>query len=206
MSTPRDLGDPLRAQLLAWVAEDEAMRQRLLEAGTLFDGYHPDMETVHVHNAERLAAVIDAQGWPEPERVGEDGAAAAWLILQHSISCPAFMRRGLSLLRAARAEGRELVDPAQLAMLEDRVRVYEGRPQVYGTQHDWDAEGRMSPHPIEDPAHVDARRSGVGLPPLAEATARQRELAVQEGQRPPHDPQARRAMIDAWARRVGWRR
>jgi hypothetical protein len=33
----------------------------------------------------------------------------------------------------------------QAAMLEDRIRAFEGRPQRYGTQFDWDANGEPSP-------------------------------------------------------------
>lgn len=50
-------------------------------------------------------------------------------------------------------------------MLEDRVRVADGKPQLYGTQL---ANNPLRFEPIEDEAHVDARRSSVGLPPMAE--------------------------------------
>jgi hypothetical protein len=87
-------------------------------------------------------------------------------------------------------------------MLDDRIRVFEGRPQRYGTQFDWDDAGRLTPLPIEDEAEVDARRARMGLDPLSEATARHRA----SGERPPADPAARRAAQDAWYREVGWRR
>src|SRR5207247_48023 len=83
------------------------------------------------------------------------GALAAWLILQHAIGNPPLMRRGLTLLRGGVSEGE--VSPLEVAMLEDRIRTFEGRPQRYGTQFDWDEHGRLSPLPLEDPAGVDAR-------------------------------------------------
>jgi hypothetical protein len=43
-----------------------------------------------------------------------------------------FQRRVLDLLTAAVAEGEST--PRQLAYLTDRVRMSEGREQVYGTQ------------------------------------------------------------------------
>jgi hypothetical protein len=101
--------------------------------------------------------------------VGPDAADAAWLVLQHSVGDPAVMRRGLALAQAAPAED---VDPAQVAMLEDRVRVHSGLPQRYATQFDWDADGVLSPYPTEDQEGVEARRRAVGLPPLAESSAR----------------------------------
>jgi len=63
------------------------------------------MEDLRKRNAARLAALIDANGWPGRSRVGEDGARAAWLILQHAIGNPPLMRRGWTLLRGGANEG-----------------------------------------------------------------------------------------------------
>jgi hypothetical protein len=177
------MDEALRQTLLALAAEDARVREELAADGSLFDGYHPRMETVHVENARALEAELDA-GWPGVARVGEDGAEAAWRIVQHAIGLPAFQRRCLALIEKAIAHGDA---PAyQAAYLSDRIRTFEGRPQVYGTQFDWDEAGQMSPKPIEDEANVDARRSRVGLPPLAEVTARHRADIARTGQ-PPKD-------------------
>ncbi len=86
-------------------------------------------------------------------------------------------------------------------MLEDRIRILEGGKQRYGTAFDWDDNGAMSPQPIEDPDGVDARRAAVGLPPLAETTARHR---AGDSPRPP-DLAQRRRDYEAWLKKVGWR-
>ena len=57
--------------------------------------------------------------------------------------------------------------PADVAMLTDRVRTQEGKLQVYGTQFRI-VDGALAPFPIEDPAHLDARREQAGLLPMAE--------------------------------------
>ena len=44
----------------------------------------------------------------------------------------------------------------------------EGKPQIYGTQFTFAADGHLVLHPIEDAEHVDERRRAVGLPPMAE--------------------------------------
>src|SRR5438309_8926559 len=91
--------DPcLREELLAMAAEDQRVRAELAADGSLFDGYHPRMAEVHRRNGDRLAAILDRHDWPGRGLVGEDGAAAAWLILQHAIGDPPLMRRGLELL------------------------------------------------------------------------------------------------------------
>src|SRR5262245_22389017 len=135
--------DDLRARLLAMAEEDRAVRAELAADGSLFTGYHPRMEEVHRRNAAALIAVIDQHGWPGRGLVGEDGAEAAWRILQHALGEPTLQRRGLELLRRAADEGE--VPAWQAAMLEDRVRAFEGRRQLYGTQFDWGEDGQISP-------------------------------------------------------------
>ena len=187
----------LRDRLLALRDHDQAVRSRLAADGSLFQGYHPEMQDVHEANATELQAIAAAHGWPTAALVGEDGAEAAWPVAQHAIGLPDFQRACLETLRVSDA-------PAwQAAYLEDRIRVLEGRPQLYGTQFDWDADGRMSPEPIEDPDRVDERRAAVDLPPLADAIEKARRGAGHEPV--PADLEARRREREAWAREVGWR-
>jgi hypothetical protein len=93
----------------------------------------------------------------------------------------------------------------QAAMLEDRIRIFEGRPQRYGTQFDWDANGELSPLPIEDPDMVDGRRRALGLAPLEHELARQRRAVTEGRERPPVDRPARQREMETWLRAVGWR-
>lgn len=183
---------------------DRSVRAELAAAGALSNaGYEPRMARVHQCNAQRLRRIIESVGWPGSDLVGSDGAEAAWLILQHAISEPDLLRRTLPLLTAAARE--EKVDPAHAAMLEDRIRFFEGRPQRYGTQLDWDAEGRLSPGEVEDPQALAERREAVGLPPLEEQVENARNRAAAEGQRPPADYQAYADDRDKWAADAGWR-
>jgi len=197
-------GDPLRSDLLDMARLDRSVRAELAASGALFDtGYAPRMASVHQRNAQRLRRIIESVGWPGSDLVGSDGAEAAWLILQHAISEPDLLRQALPLLKAAAREGR--ADPAHAAMLEDRIRFFEGRPQRYGTQLDWDAEGNLSPGEVEDPRTLAERRQAVGLPPLEEQLGEARRRAKSEGDRPPADHHAYATARDEWAGQVGWR-
>jgi hypothetical protein len=191
------------ALLIAAAQQDGQTRARLARTGALFDGYHPEMEAVHLENAALLDRAIDAIGWPGRAKVGDDAAAAAFLILQHAISRPVLQRRGLELILEAIPQGQ--ANALDAAYLADRIAVFEGREQTFGTQFDWDADGLLSPAPIRDPAGADERRASVGLPPMAETIAHMRAGAAAEGDTAPADLQQRRADFEAWARRVGWR-
>lgn len=90
----------------------------------------------------------------------------------------------------------------QAAMLEDRIRMFEGRPQIYGSQFQPDENGKTVPYPIENPGQVDERRRAVGLPPLQEKWAELKEQAAREKTPLPRDW---REKYQAWLRRTGWR-
>lgn len=184
------------------VEEDRRVSEELAADGSLFEGYHPRMAEVHQRNGLRLGEIIDRYGWPGKTLVGEEGADAAWLIVQHDIGNPALQRRSLLLLREAVAAGE--AKASQLALLTDRICVLGGKPQVYGTQYDWDENGEMSPCPIENPEQVDELRKRVGLIPLHEDTRLKRANILLSSEKPPRDLQARRQEMEEWARSVGW--
>ena len=189
----------LVARELCGLAQSDArVREELAADGSLFDGYAPRMEEVHRRNAARLAAIIEDIGWPLEPLVGSEAAEAGWLIAQHAIGEPGFQRRCLGLLLDA--AGRGDVPAWQPAMLEDRIRMFEGRPQVYGTQLEADDEGWLRPYAIEDPDRVAERREQVGLPPLPETPARA-ERVMSADEHEAHDRE-----YQAWLKRVGWRR
>jgi hypothetical protein len=193
--------EELANELCALIARDDETRERLAADGSLFEhGYHPEMEAVHRANAARLRELVAAHGgWPGWSSVGDEAASAAWRIVQHAIGEPDFQREMLGVLAAAADAGE--VDPAEVAMLDDRIRVFEGRPQRFGTQYDWnDAGDAMVPMgEVEDPDSVDDRRGAVGLPPMVW------RQPPPPDESPPSDLAERRRDYETWLRRVGWR-
>src|ERR1700761_661877 len=160
------LNTQLRDELLAMQHADEALRVELANANALV-GHHyvPAMQAIHERNAARLSQILDQHGWPHEQLVGPDGAYAAWLIVQHAIGDPPLQRRALALLeKESLAHKVPLWQPAYLS---DRIALYEGRPQKYGTQSlDDPHDGLSRPWLIEDPQQVNALRATVGLAPL----------------------------------------
>ncbi|MFF0394146.1 DUF6624 domain-containing protein [Kitasatospora sp. NPDC004615] len=120
-------------------------------------------------HADRLAELLDEHGWPVAAEVGAEAAQAAWLIAQHADRQLDVQRRALRLMEQAVAEG--AAGARELAFLRDRVLVNEGREQVYGTQIAGVRDGAPVPWPCEDPARMDERRAGVGIPPFGEYVA-----------------------------------
>lgn len=202
MEKPMDQN--LRQKLIEMVEESRRLRARLAADGSLFVGYNPELRTLHNQQAKALAGIVDAHGWPDNAMVGADGAGAAWMIVQQAIGLPNFMRACLELIEAAANAGR--VPRWQMALLTDRIRWLEGRPQVYGSQFDWDEKGELNPLPIEDEAGVDARRAGAELVPLAEGIEQRRAEAASNGETAPADWAGRRKEFEDWAKAIGWRK
>ena len=197
------LKESLKAKLVAMAEHDLRVRAELVSTGELFDGYNAKMAEVHKQNAQSLDQVVAEFGWPGVSLVGDTGAEAAWLVLQHAIGNPELQRRCMPLLKAAVEMGD--IPAFQAACLEDRIAVFEGRRQRYGTQFDWDESGKMSPHPLQDPERVDDYRQSAGLGPLSDKTEEMRLRAAAERHEPPRDFRKRQKDKDEWARSVGWR-
>jgi hypothetical protein len=144
-----------RTFLLAYESQgpesDEAQNARLQE--------------VDAANLRRLKQIIHQDGFPTATMVGYNGVAAAWLLVQHADTDPAFQTKLLPVV-ARRAQAGEL-SLQQYAMLFDRVRLAQGKEQRYGTQYTGLAEA-MTRRPTEDEAHLDSRRRAMGLVPIAE--------------------------------------
>ena len=191
------MDESLEKGLLDMEARGQALRAQLSAAGELTERHHQRLEELNRANASRLRQIIAVFGWPGTSLVGERGAQAAWRIAMHAVAEPDFMRQCRDLIDAA--SERQDVPRWQFAILDDRIRVYEGRPQRYGTQLRHGPQG-LEPHPIEDGSRVNSMRMQAGLPPLAQTLSKARAQP-----QPPADEIARREAADLEFRRsVGW--
>ena len=182
--------------------EDSKLRNELIKKGTLSKGYNKEMETLHNRNAKELSLIMDSHGYPTSDKVGKEAGEAAWLIIQHSIGQPDFIKKCAVLLKEAVDENKE--DPKYLAYLTDRIAVFEGKPQLYGTQFDWDESGKMNPNPFDDLLKVNHRRRSIGLNTLEDQIKVMRERVKSENQHPPKNFEVRKQEFDEWRKTVGW--
>jgi hypothetical protein len=174
----------LRDELLAMEAADQEVRSVLT---TLFgSGERPDstrmaaiaaqIQAVDTANTARLKQIVAQYGWPGKPIVGSDGVSAIFLLIQHADRDVAFQKEYLAWLEHAYRAGEIAPEAGEaVALLTDRVRSNEGRPQLYGTQVQV-RDGKVAMLPMEDEANVDARRAALGLPPLSEYLAQLKQV------------------------------
>ena len=113
---------------------------------------------------DHLCEILKEFGWPTKKLVGEDGAAAAFLLLRNT-SNPTTQAALLPVIIAATSAGE--IRLSDFAFYIDRLRLTAGLKQLFGTQATI-RDGFLVMFPIENEALVDARRKQYQLPPLAE--------------------------------------
>ena len=112
-----------------------------------------------------IKSILDQHGWLGSNIVGEIGNSTLFLVIQHADFHSQL--KYLPLMREAVKQGDAKAN--DLALLEDRVALGQGKRQIYGSQIGRDLDtGTYYVLPIVDPEKVDQRRAEVGLIPLAD--------------------------------------
>ncbi|HEY9227360.1 MAG TPA: hypothetical protein VIP11_11975 [Gemmatimonadaceae bacterium] len=153
--------DTLRTALLA-AAGLKAPLLAPVQKGVRFEGRDPALGSTAdamIAELKKLAAVRGSP-WPTKSAVGATGAHAVFLLAQRDTAL------GRVALHRLMEAGPDESPAADVATLEDQLRLVWGRKQLYGTQFERDASGKVSLRPMEDSAHADLRREGAGLPPF----------------------------------------
>ncbi len=161
-----DSVEALRLQLVAMAGNDQEIRSQIFSkpVNEITPQERDQLAALDRANAARLGEILVAHGWPGKSLVGEQASDAAFLIVQHADAD--LQRRALPLLEQAYQSGE--ATGQQLAKLTDRVRLNQGKPQLYGTQVVFSSDGEMTVEPIEDESRLDERRAKLGLSPHAE--------------------------------------
>ncbi len=165
---------PLKALLDSIQEEDQAGRRKIQSIADEF-GYDSDQlkalwQEVSIKDSLNLIIVeniLQTQGWVSTDIVGYSGSSTLFLVIQHSNQLT--QEKYLPMLREAANKGD--ASRSNLALLEDRVRLGQGKRQLYGSQIGRDPETDVNfVLPLEDPENVDLRREKMDLGPLSEYT------------------------------------
>lgn len=188
-------------QLIDVAERDKVIRKELLIAGELDKPkYNERMKQCHEENADLLEAFLDEYGWPFPDTFGTEAHLAAWFIAIHAIARPYLIKKVAAILQQAWKERK--ISGKYYANFYDRIALYEGRKQRYGT-HLLPSKKGWQVMSLEDSEHVDARRASVDLQPLADWIA---ECEADEtGYRDNDQPEFEEEFI-RWCKETGWRK
>lgn len=151
----------IRTELEQIREADQAVRRNL---NYLDSEQVEKMRTVDAVNRKRLKEIIMLIGWPSKELVGENASSGAFLVAQHAHEDLGFMKEVFSHIEADYRK--QKVSPSQYALMYDRIKMLEGKPQRFGTQFNKNSSGCHA-WKMEEPEKVDEYRAQMGLDNLA---------------------------------------
>jgi hypothetical protein len=176
--------------LAAMAGADAALRARqdlLAPPDAPAQGRRRDqLALVERSNGARLKALLADCGWPRRGVHGEQAGKDAWRLVRQAGEDLALQKAVAQHLEQAvlrgEAPGREL------AQLDDRIAVAEGRPQRYGTRMRQVDACHWVPYPMDDRARVAERRAQVGLPTLEQQESMANSMVIHENCPAPNNP------------------
>ncbi len=125
------------------------------------------MHQIDSVNQVQVKAILNQYGWLAKSKVGQKASDAIFYVVQHSNK--ELMKQYLpDLQKLARQQE---ASPIHAAMMEDRLLMWEGKKQKYGTQGYGTPTRKLFIWPIQDPAKVNELRKQVGFPQTVEEYA-----------------------------------
>lgn len=107
--------------------------------------------------------ILDQKGWLSANEVSDQGNAALFLVLQHSNLEDQI--KYLPMLRKAVENGK--ASGQDLALMEDRIALAQGKEQIYGSQILRNPDnGEHFLAPFKNPNNLNVRRKKIGLIPI----------------------------------------
>lgn len=120
-----------------------------------------EMQRVDKLNQEQICKILDSKGFVGSDKVG-DAVGTFWAVIQHSDVN--IQKKYLPLFQEAAQKGD--IAKEGIAMMEDRINMFEGKPQRYGSQIEEDEHGNPRLYKLLDESKVDEWRSEMGMEPL----------------------------------------
>jgi hypothetical protein len=163
---------PLQKELLSVYEEDQGIRIKFMSIyknpnsdRKKIDSIGKIMNYKDSLNLIRVSKILDTKCWVGEDVVGEEANKTLFLVIQHADLQT--QQKYLPMMREAVKKGN--ASGANLALMEDRVALREGRKQIYGSQIGMNRDTKQNyVSPLEDPENVDQRRAKVGLQPIAD--------------------------------------
>jgi hypothetical protein len=160
---------------LIWIRELDSIYQRFLKVRSQLQEVSEEylqgsfqLENAWVeyretnwNNEQYVLQLLEENGWLGKDRIGENGSAIIFLILQNAQVST--LEKILPIMQKGVADGK--ADASQWAFLSDRWALQKGELQTYGTQlGESPKDGSPYVLPMIQPEKVDERRAALGLP------------------------------------------
>lgn len=157
----------LVATLDAIYKSDQGLRMQI---GEITKAFGHDSEEMKEHwglmqeadsiNQSKVTKILDEHGWLGSKVISDQGNLTLFLVIQHADL--ATQEKYLPIMREAVSLGN--AERSNLALLEDRVAMRQGKQQIYGSQLKRNpGTDQYFVFPIKVPEKVNERRAPMGL-------------------------------------------
>jgi len=171
-TTTETSGNPTTQALLDMRQREQALQAKIDEASDQFGDEQAlfeldeQQQKMHVEHMTKLEEVMSSAGWISSKKYGKTACEQALAIMKNAPG--ERLEQHLDTVLKAAENGE--ANPSDAAYIHDKVLMYQGKKQLYGTQIAFnEKKGINDVYPIQDEANVDTRRAKVGLGPLADA-------------------------------------
>lgn len=130
--------------------------QKNRESGAKYDRW------VDIRNTEFIVNLLEQCGMPTKNELSSHQIKTIWLVIQHSQL--KYQKKYISVFIEAAKKGD--LSRGNVALMEDRILLREGKPQIYGSQIKKNAMGEFVLNETIELEYLNQRRKQVGLNPI----------------------------------------
>lgn len=162
--------ETLRVELEQILESDQAIRtgyDQVKEEDR--NAFFQKMRLVDSVNQIKVVNILKQYGWLPQSKIGPAAAEGIFFVIQHA---------PLQVIETYFPQMKKLAQEGEankilVAMMEDRLLMYQGKKQIYGTQATSmiSQDGTLAIWPIENPEKVNERRKAIGFPETIEEYA-----------------------------------
>ncbi len=156
--------DETKKELLRLKEEDQKDRLGIEKGELSWDRVLPN----DIARTQRLKQIVEQFGWPRLSNFGPAASSAAAILLLHAVEPDQDKQKTISFMKRCRLLMKKALEandihPGSYPNVVDRILMFEGKPQIYGTQSVGRSKEDVKTHPIARPSEVNARRAKLGL-------------------------------------------
>jgi hypothetical protein len=163
--------DSLKQVLETIYDSDQDIREKMGSAwGDQLGKLIFQMQKIDSANQVLVKSILNKYGWLPQSKVGEKAADAIFYVVQHADT--ELIRKYLPVLK--NLAGQKEAKMTHASMMEDRLLMYEGKKQIYGTQATsrLRTDGSGAIWPVQNPSKVNQLRKEAGFGLTVEENAK----------------------------------
>ena len=129
-----------------------------------WDAWYSARDSVNRIHKNVLDSIIKIYGYPGFDLVGESGESDFWVMVQHADFDVDFQESVLPMLKEEIDKNN--ANGSHYGLLTDRVLKNNNKPQLYGTQVDYNEFGQAYIKSLQDSLNANKRRKALGMESL----------------------------------------